>query len=129
MTFTRLTAAIATAIALSAAMPASSFGHAGSEEIQQKPPVIEAKSIGLTLLRFGPPEEVAIKWTPVKGKWVACTVNGMKCKCRGHVADCRAATPPKKKANGTANSATKIRSQAEKRLEQQRKDLTRNWAG
>ena len=35
---------------------------------------------------------------------------------------------PKASANTTRN-AENVRSQAEKRLEQQRKDLTRNWGG
>lgn len=33
-----------------------------------------------------------MKWTPLPDPWVACDINGMKCRCSGDVVDCRAAT-------------------------------------
>lgn len=33
-----------------------------------------------------------MKWTPLPGEWVACDLNGMKCRCKGDVIDCRGAT-------------------------------------
>ena len=73
-------------------------------------------------------KDLAIIWKPIPGEWKPCVVNGKKCRCKGHVEDCRNAKP----ANSLKmmlKMAGRIRSQAEKRLETQRKDLTRNWAG
>lgn len=41
------------------------------------------------------PEETTaseMKWKPLPGEWVDCDFNGMKCRCKGDVIDCRAAT-------------------------------------
>lgn len=127
MTIRRTALTAAAAIVVCAAVPATSFGYSGNSEPSISRLDFQHQAIGTSLLRFGTDGKVAIKWTPLPGKWVACTVNGMKCKCKGDVADCRAATPPKKIQTMTVSG--RLRSQAEKRLEQQRKDLTRNWAG
>ena len=125
MTYSHSLRIVAAALIFGMPAPASSFGHSANQVAENPSLSIEFTSIS-QMTRFGIGERLAIKWKPIPGPWLPCVINGKICLCKGNVADCRYSKPVGIKM---MRSSAAVRSQAEKRLEQQRKALTRNWAG